>query len=153
MWLHERKWKDNHWVHLHSPSVLVTSHTRSCDDSSAQSKGQNAKKVCECTIETTEIEYWWITRSWIKPGEKESNKQRLRSGHRVSWRRRYTVFRSPSPRTPFSPGLFVSPSFFLLFTTKYVLRDFPVQAHHGSFVSITFRGFYLHSYFYLHTNT
>lgn len=106
MWLHERKWKDNHWVHLHSPSVLVTSHTRSCDDSSVQSKGQNAKRLCECTIETTEIEYWWITRRWSKPGEKESNKQRLRSGHRLSWRRRCTVFRSPSPRIPSFPGLF-----------------------------------------------
>lgn len=39
-------------------------------------------------------------RSWCKPGEKESNKRRLRSECTDAWRHRRTVFRSLSLRTP-----------------------------------------------------
>lgn len=68
MWLRERKWRDNHWWHRHSSSVAVTYHTRVCDDSSAQSKGRNAKQQSYVSVYTTET----TTRIWRLVTEKQT---------------------------------------------------------------------------------
>lgn len=79
-------------------------------------------------------------RSWCKPGEKESNKRRLRSECTDAWRHRRTVFRSLSPRTPSRSSL--RPPQAVMWCG--VARPKTHQVYHGPFVS-----FKMYSLFFL----